>query len=150
MVAALHPKKHGRPLLLGQDLDAKVQVYLRKVRESGGAVSARIVMATACGIVLSCDRSILVEFGVHMQLSRFCDHALLQRMKFVQRKATTSKSKLSVANFSEVKKLFLADLVATVTMEEIPAQLILNWDQTGIKMVSSSTWTMDKRGTKRV
>ena len=35
-------------------------------------------------------------------------------------------------------------------MEEVPAELILNWDQTGIKIVPSSTWTMDKRGSKRV
>ena len=35
-------------------------------------------------------------------------------------------------------------------MEEIPAELILNWDQTGIKIVPSSTWTMDAEGSKRV
>ena len=77
-VAALPPKKHGRPLLLGQDLDAKVQVYLRNVRETGGAVSARIAMAAARGIMLFCDRSRLVEFGGHVQLSRFWAHALLK------------------------------------------------------------------------
>ena len=35
-------------------------------------------------------------------------------------------------------------------MEDIPAQLILNWDQTGIKIVPSTTWTTDRRGVKRV
>ena len=29
-------------------------------------------------------------------------------------------------------------------------ELILNWDQTGIKIVPVSTWTMDRRGVKRV
>ena len=42
------------------------------------------------------------------------------------------------------------DVVTTVTMEEIPPHLILNWDQSGIKVVPSSSWTMDKRGSKRV
>ncbi len=37
-----------------------------------------------------------------------------------------------------------------VEMEEIPAELILNWDQTGIKTVPSNTWTMDKQGSKQV
>ena len=46
--------------------------------------------------------------------------------------------------------MFLNDVVATVTMKEIPAELILNWDQTGIKVVPSSTWTMEERGVKRV
>ena len=29
-------------------------------------------------------------------------------------------------------------------------ELILNWDQTGIKMVPSPGWTMDRQGAKRV
>ncbi len=32
-------------------------------------------------------------------------------------------------------------------MEDVPIELILNWDQTGIP---SSNWTMDKCGVKRV
>lgn len=136
--------------MLGKDLDAKVQLYLKKVRESGGAVSARIVMAAAHGIVLFSDKSMLVEFGGHVEFSRHWAHSLLKRMNFVQRKATTAKSKQTVENFREVKKSFLDDLVATVEMEEIPAELILNWDQTGIKMVPSSSWTMERKGVKRV
>ena len=56
-------------MLLGDDLDKKVQMYLKKVREGGGVVSARIAMAAARGIVLTCDRSLLVEFGGHVELS---------------------------------------------------------------------------------
>lgn len=37
-----------------------------------------------------------------------------------------------------------------VTMEDIPGKLILNWDQTGINIVPSSAWTMEKSGAKRV
>ncbi len=149
-IAALPLRKRGRPLLIGQDLDTKVQLYLRKVRDSGGAVSARIAMAAARGILLKCDRTKLAEFGGHVELSRHWAHSLLKRMNFVQRKATTAKSKETQADFAELKKSFLADVVATVTMEEIPPELILNWDQTGIKIVPCSTWTMDQRGAKRV
>jgi len=52
------------------------------------------------------------------------------------------KSKYSKADFSEVKRSFLRSVVETVTMEEIPPELILNWDQTGIMIVPSSSWTM--------
>ena len=51
-------------------------------------------------------------------------------MKSVQRKATTAKSKETDTNFAELKKSFLANVKATVTMEEIPPDLILNWNQT--------------------
>ena len=35
-------------------------------------------------------------------------------------------------------------------MEEIPGELVLNWDQTGIKFVPSLIWTMERRGERRV
>ena len=66
------------------------------------------------------------------------------------RKATSAKSKYTVDNFKEVKSQFLGDVVATVELEEIPAQLILNWDQTGIKIIPTSSWTMEKEGSKRI
>ena len=71
-------------------------------------------------------------------------------MNFVKRKATIPKSKHSTDAFARLKARFLADVVTTVTIEDIPAELILNWDQTGIKIVPSSTWTMDTQGLKRV
>jgi hypothetical protein len=35
-------------------------------------------------------------------------------------------------------------------MEEIKPELVLNWDQTGLKIVPSSSWTMDRYGSRRV
>ena len=148
-VTVLPPKKRGRPFLLG-DLDQKVQLYLKKVRDAGGIVSAAIAVAASRGILVSCDRSKLAEFGGHIDLGRHWAYGLLDRMKFVRRKATTAKSKHTPKDFASLKESFLDDVVATVTMEEIPMELILNWDQTGIKMVPSSGWTMDRQGAKRV
>ena len=68
-ITALPSKKRGRPVLLGQELDATVQMYLKRVREGGGAVSARIAMAAARGILLKCDPTKLAEFGGHVQLT---------------------------------------------------------------------------------
>ena len=113
-------------------------------------VSARIVMAAARGILLSCDRSQLGEFGGHVEVSRHWAYSLLNRMKFRKRKVTTAKSKHSIFNFTELKETFLNDVVATVEMKEIPPELILNWDQTRIKIVPSNTWTMDQQGSKWV
>ena len=85
-------------------------------------MSPRIAMAAARGILLSFDKTKLVEFGGHVQLNRHWAYALLKRMKFVQRKATTAKSIHTAVDFAQLKKSFLADVVATVTMEEIPAE----------------------------
>ena len=100
-------KKRGRKLLLGEDLDKKVQIYLRKVREGGGAVSARIALAAARGILLKCNPSLLVQNGGPVDLNKFWAHSLMKRMNFVQRKATTSKSKSSLVDFEEKKAEFL-------------------------------------------
>ena len=146
----LRCKKRGRPVLLGKALDSKVQAYLSKLRENGASVSARIVIAAARGIVMTYDRSILEEFGGHVCLNKHWAHSILSRMNFVKRRATTAKSKESVTNFDELKRSFLDEVRTTVSMENIPPELIMNWDQTGIKLVPSSNWTMEKIGTQRV
>ena len=71
-------------------------------------------------------------------------------MGFIQRRVTTTKSKYLLQNFNEKKKEFLNDVATTVGMEEIPPQLIFNWDQTGIKLVLSMSWIMNEQGAKRV
>jgi len=93
-IRVLPLKKRGWPVLLGQELDMKDQLSLKKIRDGRGAVSVRIAMAAARGILLKCDRTQLAEFGGPVQLNRYWAHSLLKRMKFVKRKATTAKSKL--------------------------------------------------------
>ena len=71
-------------------------------------------------------------------------------MNYVQRRATTAKAKFSMNDFEEKRRKFFAELLDTVESEEILPELILTWDQTGIKLVPSSSWTMEERGTRRV
>ena len=146
----LPPKKRGRHLLLWEKLDQQVQLYLRKVREAGGVVTAAIVMAAAKGIVMSEDKYKVVEYGGYIDLTITWAQSLLRRMNFVKRKSTTANSKFNPTKFADLKAGFLNDLQAVVEMEEISPAMILNWDQTGIHLVPSSLWTMDKQGSKRV
>ena len=105
--------------------------------------SARIALAAARGILLSCGKSRLEEFRGNAKLNRHWAYSLLRRLKFVKWKLTTSKSKHLCADFAQLKEQFLSDVVTTIEMEQIPPELILNWDQIGIKIVPSNTWTMD-------
>ena len=68
-------------------------------------------------------------------------------MKFVKRKGS-SAAKVSVENFVELKQQFLPDIKAVVEIEDIPAELIFNWDHTAISIVPGSSWTMEMKGTK--
>ena len=135
---------------MGEELDRKVQQYLRVIRESGGAVSTAIILGAARGIILKTNRTWLAEYGGHVVLTKDWGKTLLQKMGFVKRRGTTSKSKNLVEQFEELKREFLEQVVTTVTMEEIPQEFILNWDQSGLNIVPSSAWTMEQRGAKRV
>ena len=50
-IESLSHMKRGRPLLLGERLDTMVQKYLKKVREGGGVVTARVAIAAARAII---------------------------------------------------------------------------------------------------
>ena len=69
-------KKRGRPLLLGEELDTEVQYYLKKVREGGGIVTARIAMGAARGILRSCDHFRLAEFGGPVELTGLINYLI--------------------------------------------------------------------------
>ena len=127
-------------------VDQKLQQYLTTLRGNGGIVSAWVAMAAANGLLLALNRGALAEYGGHIKITRHWACSLFHRMKFVQRKVTTLQSKYIATNFAEVKQKFLDDVVETVEMEEVCPELILNWDQTGIQVVPSSTWTMEREG----
>ena len=100
------------------------------------------------GFVLNKDANLLEENGGHISLTKHWARYILLRMGFVKRRATT-KSKVSVEQFDELK-LFLLDFNNVIEMDDVPEELVINWDQTGINYVPISSWTMEKEGVKRV
>ena len=113
----LTPKKHGHHLLLGENVDKQLQLYWKKIKKQRGVITALVVVAAARGILMAGNCSQLAEFGSHVTLSRYWAYHLL---KFVRRKATTSKNKYKPTDFDEVKETFLNDVVSVVTMDKIP------------------------------
>lgn len=55
-----------------------------------------------------------------------------------------------MTKFEELKEQYLLDVKAVVQIEEILHEVVVNWDQTGIKHVPVDTWTMEKEGSNRV
>ena len=56
----------------------------------------------------------------------------------------TTKAKVNPLDFEKIKIQYLADIHTKVYMEDIPADLIINWDHTGLKYVPVSNWTRDQ------
>uniref|UniRef100_A0A1X7V510 Uncharacterized protein n=1 Tax=Amphimedon queenslandica TaxID=400682 RepID=A0A1X7V510_AMPQE len=131
IVSELKPAKRGRPFLLGESIDNKIQQYLTKLRECGSVVSTAITIAGAKGIVLKIDKTQLVENGGHLNLTRAWAKFLLTRMGFVKCRITTKASKRTVEDFNKIKAQFLLSIRTMVQMENIHPEMIFNWDQTG-------------------
>ena len=75
---------------------------------TGGSVSSQVVIAAACGILISVDKTKLSEFVGHVELNRHSAHSLLNRMNYVypEEKGTTAKSRYSETNFTGKNKNF--------------------------------------------
>lgn len=64
-VISIPSKRMGRPLTLG-DLDPKVQQYIRALHQAGAPVGTSVIIAAAKGIIMSVDRTMLVDNGGHI------------------------------------------------------------------------------------
>ena len=117
--------------------------------DNGAVINTAITIATATGVVCKRDMSLLKENGGSLELTKNWAKSMLYRMGFVKRRGNT-KAKVLVKHFEALKSQFLFDIKAVVEMQVIPPELIINWDQTGIKIIPVSSWTMEKRGARRV
>ena len=79
----------------------QILLYLSKLREGGGAVSARIAISTAKGILLACDKAKLEDYRGPIALRKPWAHSMLNR-GYVQRKASTALSKYNECDFSRL------------------------------------------------
>ena len=87
--------------------------------------------------------------GGHTGITKAWVASLLQRMGYVKRKGSNA-GKVSQPHMEELKEIFLGDIQAEVLMNDIPPDVIFNWDQTALHLVSTSEWTMNQLGAKVV
>ena len=69
-------------------------------------------------------------------------------MGYVKRQKNT-KSKVRVKKFEVLKAQFSFDVQVIVEMEDVPDELVIKWDPTGINCVPTSNWTIAEEGSLR-
>jgi len=124
-IDSLATKQKGRPLLLGEDLDAAVQEYVSSLRIVGGVVNTVVVRAAAEGIIFARDITKFSSHGGHINITKSWAMSLLNRMGYVKRKASAS-GKIPQSQYEELREVFLADIAAEVVMKDIPREMIFN------------------------
>ena len=83
-------KKSGRPLLLPDKLDLKVQECIKELRRNGASVGTSVVVATAKGVIMNKNADLLVSNGGYINLTDNWAKSLQNWMGFVKRKASSS------------------------------------------------------------
>ena len=140
----------GRPLLLGSDVDDLTMKHLRATREAGGIVNTRIAIAAAMGIAKALKPSLLaVNGGVLHAESKAFAKSLLNRMNFVKRKATKTCKKVP-DNLEELRTAYTSSITNKMAEHNIPPELVINLDETGLPIVPVSQWTFADKGSKQI
>ena len=142
-VTSIEMKKRGRPPLLGKNMDNHLQQLITAMRSRGTPIGTNIVCAVARGILLKHGKS-SVEVRDGKFLNKEWARSVLHRMGFTKRRAC-SKSKSLPQDVSEIQRQYLREIKAAIQMEDIPKDLVFNWDQTAMKIVPGGTWTMEKK-----
>ena len=118
--------------MIGEELDSEVCEYIRDLRGEGGVINTTIVQSIGRGVVLKRNKSLLPKNRGKLELSREWGRSFLNRLNFKKRK-TTKGIKHLPDDFEKVKAEYLERIKKTVKTYDIPDELIINWDQTGMQ-----------------
>ena len=80
------------------------------------------------------------------ELGRGWAKYFMQRIGFVMRKTTKTAKKFPPNS----EESYDRPISSAAAENSIPADLIVNWDQTGVRMVPVNDWTMTTRGSKQI
>ena len=144
---ALLTKKRGRPLLLPEEID-ELTKFIKGLRLCGSPVSSSIVLAAAKGIVHHKAPSLLKQYFGSLELKKSWAFSFLSRHGYVKRKATRASRKVP-DDFEGVKSIYLGNIKRFIQDHNIPLSMVVNFDQTGTKMVPVSDWTLEVQGSKQ-
>ena len=112
-----------------------MQAYIRASQAQGCVVNSSLVVAGTMGIIKKTNPALL-ETNAEL-LSKNWAKSIRFRMGYVKHRGTTT-AKIHPGNFDDLRETFLEQIRSTVKFEDIPLDLIFNWDQTGLNYVPVS------------
>ena len=143
-------QRKGRPNLVGDEMMKKIKDIIVGSRLAGTAISRKMVIAIATGVVKASDPKLLREFGGSLELTEGWARSVLKSMDWVKRKGTTGKIEPCSKFLEEEKFTFQRAIGKVVSDHDIPIELVLNLDQTPLSYVSPGKYTFDLMSSKTV
>ena len=144
MTSIPHDTRGRPPLLL--DLDQKLILLLKSIRNRGGVVNFNVVKASALALIKSNPAN---DFRGFEPTSTWVK-SIYRRCNFSRRAGTTTRPPVPLGIYEECKLTFLTDIKSCIAMHSIPLQLVLNADQTPSSYVSVGKTTMAARNSSSV
>ena len=135
----------GRPLLL-LDLDQKLILLLKSIRNRGGVVNFNVVKASALALIKSNPAKDFRGFEPTSTWVR----SIYRRCNFSRRAGTTTGPPVPLGIYEECKLTFLTDIKSCIAVHSIPLQLVLNANQTPSLYVSVGKTRMAARNSSSV
>ena len=129
----------GRPLLLGK-LDQMVQSYIMAASNRGAVITRSMAVSTSRTLM---KRYLDMVGNIDIENSHWTQSSFY-RIGFKRRKATASKPHIPEGARKGTELMFLYSVVEKVEEYSIPHSLILNFDKTPSKFVSTSSTTLVK------
>ena len=128
----------------------KIKDIIVGSRLAGTAISQKMMIAIATGVIKASDPKILREFGESLELTEGWARSVLKSMDWVKRKGTTGKVEPCSKSLEEEKFTFQRAVAKAVSDHDIPMEVVLNLDQTPLSYVSPGKYTFDLKGSKIV
>ena len=126
--------------------DKDVQSRIKKLRDNGASISWHTAVAVARSIIEVKDHANLHRYNFSEPWAR----SLFIRMNLSHRAVTTGKLTMPDSLISEVKMSFTRDIAKLVTDNQIPDDMVINFDQTPIQYCPSSRYTMAPKGSSKI
>ena len=142
---AISLKPKGRPLLMGP-FDSMVQKYIQSMINRGAVITWAVANAAAKALMRKYPGMI---GNIDIDSSSWAQ-SLFRRMGYVKRRKTSSKVDIPDAARKEIEYVFLYEIVNRVEKHDIPKSLIINLDQTPLKLVQCGNNTLAKKNTSKV
>ena len=123
-----------------------VQSYIKGLSNRGAVITWTIANAAAKALIRKYP-GVVGDIDVD---SSFWAQSLFRRMGFSCRQKTSIKVDIPASAQKEIEYLFLHEIVSKVEKYSIPDSLIINFDQTPLKIIQSANNTLAKKNSTNV
>ena len=131
------------PLLLGEELDKQVQLYVQAMHDGKGTVTI-----TGFEAIVQHYNKMLTHDN-NGGLTIHWTRSVLEQMNFVRRKATTA-AKIEPLHFDEMKEQYRLDIKAMVVIVKYSSELVFKWIMLGLILSQGQNGPWSRRNLKRV